>query len=41
MAIEVSPEHSFWNKIPGFPYESVILGLVTASFVLWMLSRKK
>ena len=27
MVIEVSPEPSFWDKIPGFPYESVIIGL--------------
>ena len=32
---------SIWDKIPGFPYESIVLGLVTTVFVLWMLSRRK
>jgi len=27
--------------IPGFPYESVIIGLVTGAFVLWLLGRKQ
>ena len=37
----VNPKPSFWDKIPGFPYESIILGLVTGVFVLWSLSRRK
>jgi hypothetical protein len=37
----VSPQPSFWDKIPGFPYESIILGLLTGVFVLWLLSRRK
>ena len=37
----VNQEPSFWDKIPGFPYESIVFGLVTAVFVLWMLSRSK
>jgi len=37
----VNPKPSFWDKIPGFPYESTILGLVTGIFVLWLLSRRK
>lgn len=37
----VNPKPSFWDKIPGFPYESVILGLVTGVFVFWMFSRRK
>jgi len=36
----VNPKLSFWDKIPGFPYESIIFGLVTGTFVLWMLSRR-
>ena len=30
----VNPKPSFWDKIPGFPYASIILGLVTGVFVL-------
>jgi len=37
----VNPKPSFWDKIPGFPYDSIILGLVTGIFVLWLLSRRK
>jgi predicted amidohydrolase YtcJ len=37
----VNQEPSFWDKIPGFPYKSIVFGLVTAVFVLWMLSRSK
>jgi hypothetical protein len=36
----VNPKLSFWDKIPGFPSESIIFGLVTGTFVLWMLSRR-
>jgi len=31
----VKPEPSFWDKIPGFPYESIILGLVAVIILLW------
>jgi hypothetical protein len=27
--------------IPGFPYESIILGMVIGAFVLWLLQRKR
>ena len=37
----VNPKPTFWDKIPGPPYESIMLGLVTTIFVLWMLSRRK
>jgi hypothetical protein len=37
----VNPKPSFWDKIPGFPYESILLGLVTGIFVLWLLSSRK
>jgi len=37
----VNPKPSFWDKIPGFTYESIILGLMTGVFVLWSLSRRK
>jgi len=37
----VNPKPTFWDKIPGPPYESIILGLVTTIFVLWVLSRRK
>lgn len=29
------------EDIPGFPYEAIILGLVTGVFILWMLQRKQ
>ena len=28
-------EPSFWDKIPGFPYESIILGLVAVIVIIW------
>ena len=28
-------EPSFWDKIPGFPYESIILGLVAVILIIW------
>jgi hypothetical protein len=37
----INPKPSFWDKIPGFTYESIILGLMTGVFVLWSLSRRK
>jgi len=37
----VNPKPSFWDKIPGFPYESIIFGLLTGVFVLLLLSRRK
>ena len=36
----VNPKPSFWDKIPGFPYESIILGLMIGAFMLWLLSRR-
>ncbi len=27
--------------IPGFPYESIMLGLLLGAFVLWMLQRRR
>jgi hypothetical protein len=37
----VNTQPSFWDKIPGFPYESILLGLVTVITVLWLLSSRK
>ena len=37
----VNPKPTFWDKIPGPPYESIILGLVTGVLVLLLLSRRK
>ncbi|MBA7599950.1 hypothetical protein ES703_06996 [subsurface metagenome] len=31
----VNPKPSFWDKIPGFPYESIILGLVVVVIIIW------
>ncbi|MCW4048530.1 MAG: hypothetical protein NWE89_02220 [Candidatus Bathyarchaeota archaeon] len=35
----VTPEPSIWDKIPGFPYTSIIIGLIAIIFILWR-SRK-
>jgi PKD repeat protein len=37
----LNPKPSFWDKIPGFPYESILLGLVTVILVLWLSSSRK
>ncbi len=39
--LPVNSKPSFWDNIPGFPYESIILGLLTGAFVFWLLSRRK
>ena len=31
----VKPEPSFWDKIPGFPYESIIIGLIAVIIIVW------
>jgi hypothetical protein len=31
----VNPLPSFWDKIPGFPYESIILGLIAVIIIIW------
>jgi hypothetical protein len=36
---KVIPEPSFWDEIPGFPYESIILGLVFGLLAIWFLYR--
>ena len=28
-------EPSFWDKIPGFPYESIIIGLIAVIIIIW------
>jgi hypothetical protein len=33
-------EPSFWDRIPGFPYESVVLGLLIGILVLWLIQRR-
>ena len=37
----VNPEPSFWDKIPGFPYESIVLGLVAVIIMLWYARVRK
>jgi len=32
---EPEPESSFLDKIPGFPYESIILGLIAVIIIIW------
>ena len=34
-------EPSFWERIPGFQYESIVLGLATGILVIWLLQRKR
>ncbi|GAH10798.1 unnamed protein product, partial [marine sediment metagenome] len=31
----VNPKPTFWDKIPGFPYESIIIGLTSIIIILW------
>jgi len=33
--LPVNSKPSFWDNIPGFPYESIILGLVAVIIILW------
>ena len=37
----VNPKPSFWDKIPGFPYESIILGLIAVIIILWYARARK
>ena len=37
----VAEEKKPSGGIPGFPYESITIGLVTGAFVLWLLGRKQ
>jgi hypothetical protein len=34
-------EPSFWERIPGFHYETIILGLTAGIVTLWLLRRRK
>ena len=34
-SFKVKSKPSFWEKIPGFPYESIILGLISVIIILW------
>ena len=42
-SIEVTLIHkrSFWDEIPGFPYESIILGLIAVIIILWYACARK
>jgi hypothetical protein len=35
----VKPESSSWDNIPGFPYESILLGLIFGLLAIWFLYR--
>jgi hypothetical protein len=37
----VAEEKKPSGGIPGFPYESIIIGLVTGAFVLWLIQRRR
>jgi len=39
--IEPEEEPSFWDRIPGFPHESIILGLIAGVVMLWLLQRRR
>jgi hypothetical protein len=34
-------EPSFWERIPGFQYETIVLGLAAGILVIWLLQRKR
>lgn len=34
---EPEPKPSFWDAIPGFPYESVVLGVLVGFIAIWLL----
>ena len=38
-SFKVIQEPSFWDEIPGFPYESIVLGLVFGLLAIWFLCR--
>lgn len=40
-SFKVTPEPSFWDEIPGFSYESIMLGLVFGLLVIWFLYRSQ
>jgi hypothetical protein len=35
------PKSSFWDKIPGFTYESIMLGLISTIIILWYARVRK
>ena len=37
----VNPKPSFWDKIPGFPYESILIGLIAVIIMLWYARARK
>ncbi len=37
---EPEEEPSFWERIPGFQYESIALGLAVCILVLWLIQRR-
>ena len=45
ITLEIEPEPEVEKTgnggIPGFPYESIILGLMIGVFILWLLHRKR
>ena len=34
-------EKSFWDRIPGFPFESIIIGLIFSVILLWLIQRAR
>ena len=39
--IEPDEEPSFWERIPGFPLESIVMGLTVGVLVLLLIQRRK
>jgi len=37
---ETPEKPSFGDRIPGFPYMAIILGLMTGIFIIWLLQRR-
>jgi hypothetical protein len=38
---EPEPEPTFWERVPGFPFESIVISLVLAVLMLWLIQRQR
>jgi len=38
---EPKEEPTFWERIPGFPFESIVFSMVLAVLVLWLIRRQR
>ena len=38
----IEPEEpTFWERIPGFPYEAIVMGLIVGVLVLWLIQQRR